>query len=131
MRTMVMSMTVGAIASVLAGGIVAAQDLEEVKVQATRAFEKKVVGRTSSNVPIVNISISYGVSVADLDLASSAGATELEKRVKDTARTACKEISSRYPSATPSDAECARAAADEAMVKVRERVAVAQKASRN
>jgi len=70
MRTIVMGMTVGAIASVLASGIATAQDLEEVKVQATRAFEKKVVGRTSSNVPIVNISISYGVSVADLDLAT-------------------------------------------------------------
>ena len=130
MRTIVMGMTVGAIASVLASGMATAQDLEEVKVQATRAFEKKVVGRTSSNVPIVNISISYGVSVADLDLATTAGAGELEKRVKDTARTACKEISSRYPNATPSDPECAKAAADQAMVKVHELVAAAQKPSR-
>jgi hypothetical protein len=43
---------------------------------------------------------------------------EAEKRVKDVAETACKELGNRYPNGTPSEAECAKAAADKAMVVV-------------
>lgn len=107
-------------------GAVDAQNLEEVTVQAKRIV-KKVVGRSSTGVPIEDISLSYGVSAAGLDLGSGAGASELERRVKDAATAACEEIGRQYPDATPSDRECARIAADQAMVKARELIAAAKK----
>ena len=112
----------------LVSGIAVAQDVERVTVQATRMMTTNTAGRTSIGVPIVDVSLSYGVSVAGLDLASGKGAAELEKRIHDAARAACKEIGRQYPEATPSDTECAKVAADKAMVKARELVAMAQKA---
>lgn len=49
--------------------------------------------------------------------------------VKDVAETACKELFKRYPNGTPSEAECAKAAADKAMVVVNGWAALASKAS--
>lgn len=99
-------------------GIGVAQSLDEVTVQGTRILSTKTAGRTASGVPIIDVSLSYGVSTAGLDLASHSGAMELEKRVRDAAMGACKEIGKQYPDATPSDADCAKAATDKAMVKV-------------
>ena len=120
----------GAVASVLAGGVAVAQNTETVTVQAKRAVSTKVVGRTPYGVPIVDVSLGYGVSLAGLDLASNAGVAELSKRVDDAAQAACKEIARQYPNATPSDAECAKAAAKEAMVKVDKLVAAARGTSK-
>jgi UrcA family protein len=120
----------GVAAALLASGIAIAQDVQEIKVQATRVMSTKSAGRTTSGVPIIDITLSYGVSTAGLDLATNAGATALEGRVKDAAAAACKEIGQKHPDATPSDAECARRASAEAMVKVHELVAAAQKAKK-
>lgn len=113
--------------SLIDGSAVAQQkDVEEVEVEATRILSTKVAGRTATGVPIVNISLSYGVNIADLNLASREGADELERRVHDAAHAACKEISRQHPNATPDDAACANAAANRAMVKARELIAQAQ-----
>ena len=129
MRTILVRLVVGAAVWLLVSAHASAQNAQEIKVQAKRAMNTKVVGRTSSGVPIVNVSLSYGVSVADLDLTSSSGAAEVARRVNDAAQAACKEIGRQYPDATPSEAECAKSGVDEAMVKVRELVAAAKKAA--
>ncbi len=114
-------------ASVCLCGAVVAQNLEEVTVKATRILNTKTVDRSASTGnPILDVSVSYGVRVADLDLASNYGPIQLEKRVHDAALAACQDIGRRYPDATPSEQECARVAADKAMVTVREMVAVAK-----
>lgn len=120
---------VGIVASALIGSIAVAQNIEEVTVQATRMLSTKTAGRTASGVPIVDVSLAYGVSTTGLDLASHVGAMELEKRVHDAAMAACKEISKQYPDATPSEADCAKAAAEKAMVRVHELEAAAAKKS--
>jgi UrcA family protein len=129
MRKILVGAAVGVLASALVGGVALAQKMEEVKVEATRIVNTKVLGRTASGVPIVSLSLSYGVSVAGLNLATSAGAADLEKRVKDAAQAACKEISRQYPEATPSDAECTKVTADAAMVRVHELTGAAHKAA--
>lgn len=129
MKTIFMKVAVAAGAFALLGGIVIAQDIEEVTVQGSRVVTTKVVGRTSSGVPIKDVSISYGVSIAGLDLASHAGFMEAEKRVNDVAAAACRDLVQRYPTGTPSEAECTKAAADKAMVKVNELAAAASKGS--
>jgi UrcA family protein len=118
-------------AAALIAGVAVAQGVPEVKVQATRvissAISAKTVGRTSSGVPIKDITLSYGVSAEGLDLATNTGAVAFEQRVKDAAEQACKEIGRQYPDATPSDAECAKTAADKAMGPVHELIAAAEK----
>jgi len=50
----------------------------------------------------------------------------LERRVKDAAKAACQELGQKYPISTPSNKDCAKAAADKAMVKARDLVARAR-----
>lgn len=127
MKTNLVKVIVATVASALIGSIAIAQNLEEVTVQGTRTLSAKTVGHTASGVPIVDVSLTYGVSTAGLDLASHVGATELEKRVHGAAMAACKEISKQYPDATPSETDCAKAAAEKAMVRVHELEAAAAK----
>ncbi len=115
------------VASACLCGMAAAQNLQEITVQGTRILSTKTVGRNAAtNSPIMDVSVSYGVRVADLDLASNYGPIQLEKRVRDAALAACKEIGRQYPDATPSEQVCAKAAADKAMETVHEMVAVAK-----
>lgn len=103
-----------------------AQEIEGVTVTGSRIVKERI-GRTPANVPINAISLAYKVSYSDLDLTGSAGKAALEERVSDAALAACKEISRLYPAAKPDDGACAKAAVDEAMVKVREVIAAAGK----
>ena len=126
MGKMLFAAAAGVLASSMVAGIVVAQTSPEVMVQATRLMETSI-GRSPSGVPISNISLAYGVNYSDLDLASHAGAMELEKRVSTAALAACKEISRQYPEALPKEPECAKAATEKAMVKVHELEAAAAK----
>jgi UrcA family protein len=130
MKTELMGIIAAAVASAVVGSIAVAQnmgEMGEITVQATRSVKTEF--RISGGVPIVDVSLSYGVRFADLDIASHAGAIELEKRVQDAAMAACKEIAKQVPDSTPNVAECARNAAGKAMVKVHELEAAATKKS--
>ncbi len=117
-----------AAALTLLSGIAAAQTPQEIKVEATRPVTTKLVGKSSSGVPIVEYSVSYGVSLAGLNLSTNSGAVEAERRVHEAAAAACKEISRQYPLLQNAPGEdCAKAASDKAMVKVHELVAAAEK----
>jgi UrcA family protein len=129
MTRTVIRAAIGLLAVTSVSTIVLAQDMGEVTVQATRVSKERV-GTTASGVPIVDSSLSYGVSVKDLDLSSHAGAVALQKRVTDAARTACKVLGRQFPDTTPSDdAECEKAATAKAMVRVNELLAAAAKNS--
>lgn len=110
----------------VSAGVIAEEEMGEVTVQASRIV-KKLIGTTSSGVPIEEVSLSYRVSAAGLDLASGDGAAEMQKRVSEAAKSACKELSRQYPEATPKDAECVRTARDKAMARVNELIAAAKK----
>jgi UrcA family protein len=129
MAKVVTGIAVGLFAAALAGSVVAAQQTEEVSVQASRILAKQD-GRDPAGIPIMNVSLSYGVSYAGLDLVSNAGVVELEKRVSDAAQKACDEINRQYPTGAPGNEKCAKAATDKAMVKVHELVAAANQASK-
>jgi UrcA family protein len=117
---------IGLFAVTSVGTVVIADDMGEVTVQASRVVTK-VVGKTSSGIPIEDVSLSYGVSAKDLDLSTHAGAMALQKRVADAASAACKELSRQYPDSTPSDADCVKASTAKAMVRVNELVTAAAK----
>src|SRR3974390_2256994 len=104
MSKRLISVAVGLLAGASLSAVVVAEDMGEVSVQASRVV-KKVIGTTSSGVPIEDISLSYGVSTAGLDLSTSAGAAELQRRVGNAATAACKELGRQYPGSTTTDAE--------------------------
>ncbi len=130
MSRVVIRVAAGLLAAVGLGGFAVAQQIQEVTVQASRVVEQKQVGQTPSGIPIIDMSLAYGVSYADLDLVSHDGVVKLERRVNDAAQKACKELSRQFPLVTtPTDAECAKAASEKAMVKVHELAAAAAKSA--
>jgi len=126
MGTIIGKLATGAAAAVLLIDLAVAQSAPEVQVQAKRAVTTST-GRIANGVPVMDITVSYGVSAKDIDLSTSSGAKELEQRVNDAAAAACKEISRQLASGSPSEAECIANASGKAMGKVREMVAAAQK----
>jgi UrcA family protein len=127
MRNILVCAVAVALAATLIGAAAVAQQAADVTVQGTRIPNKKTVGHKMTGIPIEEISLSYAVSAAGLDLTSHAGAMAFEKRVQDAAMTVCKELGKQYPDSTPNDADCAKAATDKAMVKVRELESAAAK----
>lgn len=117
-----------ALGAAMAGSFAPAQDMQAVTVQASRTVPAKVTEHITAGVPIVDISIAYGVKTSDIDLATHSGATVLEQRVRDAAKAACKEIGRQYPEATPNEQDCASAAVAKAMVQVKSMVAAAEQA---
>jgi len=126
MKPNLMKLAAAASVAVLACGTAFAQNVEQVNVEAKRAMSTKVVGRTSSGLPVADSTLDYAVSTKGLDLTSSAGAAELARRIHSAARDACEEIHRRYPDATPSDAQCARIANEHAMASAHQLIARAQ-----
>jgi UrcA family protein len=129
MPTRLITVAVGLLVGASLSAVVVAEDMGEVSVQASRVV-KKVIGTTASGVPIEDISLSYGVSTAGLDLSTSAGAADMQKRIGNAATAACKELGRQYPTSTTSDAECVKKATEKAMVKVNELIAAAKKAAK-
>jgi UrcA family protein len=128
MNKLLLGIGVGVAASMSISRIAVAQEMPEVVISGTRAIVKSPA-TDSHGFPVVDMSVSIGVSYAGLDLASPAGAAELEKRVGDAARQACKEIGNQAPHRQfrTSESDCAKAAEEKGMVKVHALVAEAGK----
>ena len=80
--------------------------IQEVTVIAERATTT-VVGRTSSGAAIELLELRHRVRFADLNLATPSGATDLEKRVSNAAKSACDELDKLYP-LEAKEATCAK-----------------------
>jgi len=98
-----------------------AAPVETVIVTGSRGLTQKEVGKTTSGLPIEEISLSYTVKIADLDPNSAAGLAEIEKRVTAAAKAACSEIDrlALGNQTSPSDAACVKKAVDAAMAKIK------------
>jgi UrcA family protein len=121
MRAMLKGLVLGLTAIALGGASAYAETLETVTVTGSRMVSEKLIGRTPIGADIREVSLSYRVNAADLDLASTAGKAELEKRVRATAKAACKELDRLTfgDPTSPDDATCVKKAVDEAMARVR------------
>jgi len=128
MRRILVAAAVGSISILGAYSFAAPQKTEEVRVEASRIV-KQDVGRTPTGIPLKEYSLSYEVSLDDLDLASSAGLAAANKRVNNAALEACKEIGKAAPYSRPNDDECAAAAAKPAIEKIRQAAASAGNAA--
>jgi UrcA family protein len=126
--TMIRTLRLAVLASVasLAAGAVLAQQASEITVEASRA-EKTTVGRSATGAQVEVVSLVRRVNYADLDLASHAGATALEQRIKDSAKAACKQLDGLYPLEPPGGPECVKAATDAAMKQAKSAIEAAGK----
>jgi UrcA family protein len=120
MRKMLIT-AAGAVAAAVVGGNVIAQNvaMPEVIVETHREVTTNV-GKSTSGVPIVDVSMGYTVTSKGLDIGTPIGARAFEARVRDAATAACQELGQRYPNSSTSDAECVKQATDKAMVNVRQ-----------
>jgi UrcA family protein len=97
----------------------------EVTVQAERPTTK-VVGRSSSGIPIVLASVQYRVSYADLELSIPSNAKVLKTRVRDAARDACADLSKLDAISVSGSNECSAKAEERAMPQVLSAIAAAE-----
>ena len=62
-----------------------------------KRHKREILELTCTGIPIEQIELTPHVGYGDLKLATAAGASELEKRVKDTAAEARKQLATLYP----------------------------------
>jgi len=99
----------------MVGGMARAAPMEVVTVEVARSQK---VAQTRYGVPVREITIVSSVSYADLDLATPQGVKELEKRVRETATSSCKEMDVKFPVEGYGQDECIKNAVDGAMSQV-------------
>lgn len=117
-------LAVGALVGVaMASESAIAQATEEITVTAPRIIEKSV-GHTPSGIPIREISISYQLSYADLDLTKTAGVSELERRIDTMAKEACGALDNLKPLG-PKDSHCVAKAIESAADQKKQAIATA------
>ncbi len=128
----VVSVSLTCLALALTTVAAAQQDkqIPQVTVQASHQHvTKKIVGRSYSGIPIELVQLTRHVGYGDLDLAATAGAAELKKRIEATAHEACKQLDNLYPLefSDTSDRQCIRDAVDGAMKQANQAIAAAEK----
>ena len=114
-----------AAAVTVAGASAYGQAMEVVTVEAVREI---IVGKTAIGAPIKEMSIRSRVSYADLDLTTAAGVEALQKRVKDTATSTCKEIKIDVPAEGSTVEKCIKDAIDGAAPQITAAIEAAKKA---
>lgn len=70
----------------------------------------RLIGHEANGTPIERVSMSATVSVTDLDLKTSQGVGELNKRVRDVAASLCKRLEADYPIGSPEYTACVKQA---------------------
>jgi UrcA family protein len=112
-----------AAAVTVAGASAYGQAMEVVTVEAVREI---IVGKSPIGAPIKEMSIRSRVSYADLDLTTAAGVEALQKRVRDTATSTCKEIKVDVPAEGSTVEKCIKEAIDGAAPQIDAAVAAAK-----
>jgi UrcA family protein len=103
----------------------AAEELEEVTVEAKPIPSRNIVGRTHSGLPIEQVTLDHHVSYADLDLVTHAGAMELHSRVQKAAKEACDQLDMVFPTQAAMARECTAQAIHDAADQVQNAIAAA------
>jgi UrcA family protein len=109
-----------AVSCAMVGGMARAAPMEVVTVEAARTQK---VAQTRYGVPVREITIVSRVSYADLDLATPQGAKDLEKRIRETATSSCKEMDVKFPVEGYGEADCIKHAVDGAMAEANKIIA--------
>jgi UrcA family protein len=116
---------IAAAACTLAGAGAYGQAMEVVTVEAVREI---IVGKSPIGAPIKELSIRSRVSYSDLDLTTADGTAALEKRVKETAVSTCKELKVQIPAEGSTEEKCVKEAMGGAAPQVAAAIEAAKKA---
>jgi UrcA family protein len=125
-RTMRGILAAAAVAAGSSGAIAQQSDLTEVKIEATRSVTR--VGTSTIGAPIELVQVIRRVSYKDLDIATASGAAELQKRIHDTAQSACKQLDTLYPLERVDTASCVKDAVNGSTAQVQAAIASAERA---
>lgn len=89
---------------------------DEITILAPRVYRERT-GRTSSGIPIEELTLQRVVSTSDLDLRLNGDVDELHRRIRETAQSSCDEIE-RASQGAPltTERECVREATRDAML---------------
>ena len=101
----------------IAMGAAMADPIEVVVIEAARAGKPSTPSSVATERKIL---LQGWVRYADLDLATSAGASELEQRIEQMATSLCKELDDAYP--LIEDHDCVKNAVDGAMADARKAI---------
>ena len=102
--------------------------LDEITVSASRLNAKPQVSTAGwPRSAVKQVTLSYDVSLAGVDLDSHSAVAGMEKVISDTALDICKELGRQYPNSTPDDAACAKAATAKATKQLHDLVTAAAK----
>lgn len=98
---------------------------DEIIVIAPGVYRDDTGRRTSSGIPIQELTTRRAIDTYDLNLRHDADVAELHRRIRETAEEACEEIerSARGPLLS-SERECVREATDDAMAQAEDLVLV-------
>ena len=112
------------VASLCLGATTAlADNLKTITIGAGVLTKTVVDHSVSTGAPIEEVVITHRVSYADLDLRTQAGAAELQRRVHETARTACKQLDDLYPLERKQARDCTQTAITAASLQVKNAIA--------
>ncbi len=127
---MKMTLTKAGICAAVSGllcTVAVAQKVPEVTVQAHRGVTTKQVGRDRAGIPVSEATMSLGVSLADLDLSTSAGEDEAKKRIFAAAGEVCMDIVREFPEEVHTLQKCTRETSRQAESELQRLVATAEK----
>jgi UrcA family protein len=107
------------VAACMAWGNVLAQPLEEIVVEASPIVKESKADTASPAPGYYKVAMSSRVSYADLDLAKATDVATLEWRINEAAKVVCEKLGKAYPDSGPETKECAKRAADKALVEAK------------
>ena len=91
------------------------QIIEEIRVEGPRRVTRESLPFGQGE----QVSLSYNVSFADLDLRQNSDVREFEKRIETAADEICTQLEELFPLGSPSKRDCARSATHKAMADAR------------
>ena len=129
MKARIIPIAVAALGCFALSGPALGQQTQEVIVEAPHAVTTGTqTGAFGEKVQTV--SIVYKVSYSDLNIATHSGALALQKRVKDAAAQACKQLTKLYPSSYEGQPPCVDGAVASAMKQVDSAIAAAERVAK-
>jgi UrcA family protein len=125
-RTTRVILAAAAVAVASSGAVAQQSDVPEVKIEASRSVTR--VGTSTIGAPIELVQVIRRVSYKDLDIATPSGATELQKRIRATAQSACKQLDTLYPLERVDTTSCVKEAVNHSTAQVQAAIASAERA---
>jgi len=122
-----------AVGAIIAGVVIADEDLPTITITASRmgrsAVTTDTVGRSASTgAPIERLTLTWSVPFTDLDLSTHGGATELQNRVNARAKAVCQELDRLFPFTDRGGASCIKEAAAGGQAQADKLIAAAERA---